>query len=1013
MSNPDGKESAKRSTFDSLPRVPASDKLTEPAALQSTIGRKDETPIEAIRHQDAEPSDQARGEECVDLIQNIRLLAPHLLDDLLGDGETTPIPPEPSSHNRRLDPACTTDDDWSYQPQIGRFTLLRELGRGGNGVVFLCEDPELKRQVALKVPRPEVLMTAGLRRRFIREAEAAACLSHPNIIPVYEAGRVGPIHYIASAYCPGLTLRQWLEQIGGKLHPLSAVRLTRVLVDAVHHAHSRGVLHRDIKPSNVIMDFSSDGNAKAASQDASEVRDFSKVVKLTDFGLARTSSSEETLSSDIVGTPAYMAPEQAAGKNSEVTVTADVYAIGVILYQLLTGRPPFQMENQLDTLLAVRNRDPERPRRFDAAISLDLEAICLKCLEKKPSSRYATAAELSADLQQFLLGNPVTARPVSTATRSARWIGRHPFAALGILTATILISLAAVSVFWQWSRAEKSLAEVEKQQQRALMHLRSAQNAVDELLTEVSAHLEGVPQMEALRESLLTKALQFNERFISDEAVNDSMKLELVRALRRDAEMQTHLGNFVAAQAAAKKSIQLGSSMLGQADSPNGLEREIASAHERLGNCLLLQRKLNESEKHFRAALQLLNSPKNESSEFLKTDLAELQRKLGMNLEQRRQFDQAAKWFRQSVDTLSGVKEASRTNSARNQMAKSLGSLGISHKQRGQFEEALSCYEQSCQILESLVSDSPKLAHRRLLATQYLNLANLCLYTKEYALAEDYYGRCATAAETLHRDFPLTPFFHSLVCSAHNGIGIANLRLGHPKEAIHSLEHATEVGSALIAKHQQLTYLEQAAKAYSTLGNTLREQNSLEKSLHALERAVTIGTQLVATFPKHHQGRITLGDACQRMAKTYFASEEYDLAEDALRKAIETRSVAAEHIPWALTELIDDYGMLASAVTLQNRVDEAIEIITKFETLAPSKPNGLLQSATAYCGLAVQLQAIEQSSNRGFTCQTAQRAAIQRLQEVLEKNMCDAKVLQNPIFDAIREHPDFQALEAK
>ena len=315
------------------------------------------------------------------------------------------------------------DDATGEGPRrIGRFEILRQLGQGGYGVVFLAHDPQLNRQVALKVPRPEVLVTASLRQRFLREAEAAAALSHAHVVPVYEAGHIGPLCYIASAYYAGANLDQWLTQQTSPIAPTDAAAYVQKLAEAMQHAHLRGVLHRDLKPSNVLM-----SPAEAVSDDSET--EASWIPRVTDFGLARLAeaTAKQTQSNAILGTPSYMAPEQAAGKVDLISTATDIYGLGAILYFLLTGRPPFEAETPVATLQAVVAGEPVRATRLRPDIPRDLEAVCLKCLEKSPAKRYRHACDLAADLQRLLDGEPVQARaPVlGSGCCGGLVVGRH------------------------------------------------------------------------------------------------------------------------------------------------------------------------------------------------------------------------------------------------------------------------------------------------------------------------------------------------------------------------------------------------------------------------------------------------------------------------------------------------------------------------------------------------------------------------------------------------------------
>jgi WD40 repeat protein len=327
---------------------------------------------------------------------------------------------------------------------LGRFQVRRELGRGTFGLVFLAYDPQLCREVALKVPRPEALVAPELRDRFLREARAAAALNHPNLVHVYETGAVGPVCYIASAYCPGTTLAAWLkERDPAAVVPVRpAAALLATLAEAVEHAHGRGVVHRDLKPSNVLLEPVPGGAADAL--------DF--VPRIADFGLAKVladGNTSATWSGTLVGTPVYMAPEQAAGKSKEIGPAADVYALGTILYELLAGHPPFHGETVLDVLEQVCCREPVPPSRLRPGVPRDLETICLKCLQKESARRYPSAQALADDLRRFLAGKPVVAKAVGLVERGWKWARRRPaLAVLAGISGIALIGLLIVSLWY-------------------------------------------------------------------------------------------------------------------------------------------------------------------------------------------------------------------------------------------------------------------------------------------------------------------------------------------------------------------------------------------------------------------------------------------------------------------------------------------------------------------------------------------------------------------------------------
>jgi len=355
------------------------------------------------------------------------------------------------------------------QRTIGRFRIQYELGRGGLGVVFLAYDPKLRRQVALKVPRSESLGNREMRVRFLREAEAAARLSHPHAVGVYEVGEAGPVCFIAVEYCAGPTLRQWLnERDGGMSHSLAADWLAK-LAAAVQHAHSRGVLHRDIKPSNVLLvpiqKDSADGRV-AKSNGAGWT------PKLADFGMAKLlgadgESSDQTRTGALIGTIRYMAPEQAEGRTREIDVRTDVYGLGTVLYEMLTGQPPVSGDSDADALRQVLLSDITPPSRIRPDVPRDLEAICLKCLAKDSQRRYATAQKLSDDLRRFLSGKPTEARPPSWLERVWMWSRRRPAAAAIVASLTLSLMVIAGVVVAYSARLSGALEETAFQRDRA------------------------------------------------------------------------------------------------------------------------------------------------------------------------------------------------------------------------------------------------------------------------------------------------------------------------------------------------------------------------------------------------------------------------------------------------------------------------------------------------------------------------------------------------------------------
>ena len=340
-------------------------------------------------------------------------------------------------------------------PQISGYEIEAVLGRGGMGVVYKARDKRLNRPVALKMLLTGAFATAAERERFLREAEAEAGLTHPHIVQVYQVGDHDGRPYFTMEFVEGGSLAQ---QLRGTPQPArQAAALVATLAQAVHAAHQSGILHRDLKPANVLL--TADGTPKVA-----------------DFGLARRleGAAGLTLSGVPMGTPSYMAPEQALGKSRDVGRESDTYSLGAILYELLTGRPPFRAETAAETLQQVITREPVPPTRLNAAVPRDAETICLKCLEKQSQRRYPSAAALADDLIRFQRGDPIAARPVRGQERLVRWMRRNPAQAALVATILALFVLAVGGGLWlEWQRAER-LAERARAGQRVETALEQA-----------------------------------------------------------------------------------------------------------------------------------------------------------------------------------------------------------------------------------------------------------------------------------------------------------------------------------------------------------------------------------------------------------------------------------------------------------------------------------------------------------------------------------------------------------
>jgi thiol-disulfide isomerase/thioredoxin len=482
--------------------------------------------------------------------------------------------------------------------EIGDYELLREIARGGMGVVYKARQKSLGRVVALKMILGGQLASPEQVRRFHVEAEQAGQLDHPNIVPIYQVGEHQGQHFFSMKLIEGGSLGTQMGRF--RKAPREAATLVATVARAVHYAHQRGVLHRDLKPGNILID--EDG-----------------APHVTDFGLAKHLGEKgATQSGAILGTPGYMAPEQAAGQ-SDLTVAADVHGLGAVLYHLLSGQPPFEAESTFKVILRVMERDapPLRPKCRN--VPPDLETICLTCLQKDPARRYPSAAALADDLDRFLNGEPIQARPTTRFERLAKWARRRPAAAALLAVSATAVLVLLVGGWWSNARLQAALKTSETNRKRAELSADAARNAreqvqasftkgletVDDLLTNLDGRLAQKGGMESVRVEFLTEFLNFSRRLALEQPDDPAAKRQLGRVWARIGEVSWQNGQLDGGDKALREAIAVQKALAEQWKDQPQYRHDLATTHLQHARLLLRKQRQADARASLRQASEI------------------------------------------------------------------------------------------------------------------------------------------------------------------------------------------------------------------------------------------------------------------------------------------------------------------------------------------------------------------------------------------------------------------------
>jgi len=495
-------------------------------------------------------------------------------------------------------PGGDPDGAW---PELPGYEVVDVLGRGGMGVVCKARQQKLNRWVALKMLRGGRYAEPEQRARFQAEAWAVAQLRHPNIVQIYEVGDNAGQPYLVLELVEGGSLAQKLP--GGVWPAQPAAQLVETVARAAQFAHQHGVIHRDLKPANILLE-----SVATTIDHGVRTTEYASIPKIADFGLAKKLDADlgQTSTGILVGTPGYMAPEQAEGRSHDVGPATDVHALGVILYELLTGRPPYQGASMLQTLEQVRCHEPVPPRRLQPRVPRDLETICLKCLHKEPRHRYTSAEHLAEDLWRFRNGKPIQARPAGLVEQGWKWARRRPaLAALLVVSVAACVALGIEDQRYK-ARLEQALEQTRNQRDRADANLQFARDAVDRTVSKITEE----PRLKEadfykLRHDLLTYMVPFYLEFVKQEQTDPKLAAERAQAFSRLGSVRDDMGEKEKAVTEYEQARAIFAQLA--ADFPDRPEycQGLVTVHDNMGTVLRELGKRPEAEAAYREALKI------------------------------------------------------------------------------------------------------------------------------------------------------------------------------------------------------------------------------------------------------------------------------------------------------------------------------------------------------------------------------------------------------------------------
>jgi serine/threonine protein kinase len=895
---------------------------------------------------------------------------PALADELLPYLESLRLL-DGATRDMRMPNGQRGDESTSGARQIGEYRIVREIGRGGMGIVYEAHQKSLNRKVALKILPFAAVLDQRQIARFRNEAQAAAQLHHPHIVPVFAVGQEQGVNYYAMQYIDGQSLEQAIAELRAiekrrttnstkghgtpsgstttfHIRPASAfpsrdsiergdlfrtvARLGREAAEALHHAHEHGIVHRDVKPSNLLID----GDGK---------------LWVTDFGLARIQNDNGvTLTGDVVGTLRYMSPEQASG-STLVDARTDVYSLGVTLYELVTQTQAHPSDDRQTLLRHIINDEPIAPRKINPAVPIDLETIVLGAMARARDDRYESAQALADDLGRFLDGKPTLARRPSLVDRLGKWARRHrSLVALGAAALVLLSIVSAVGVVMlagEQSRTSAALAESEHNAhiaqenfERAERYFQQARSAVDQFGVRISDRLVEIPGAESVRRELLIDTLRYYHQFAIDAGNDPALRQETALAHFKSATIAARLG---AVNDAIKEyeSSQKGLAKLVRAEPTRTEPRaQLALSHNNLGLLYAARSETNEARHEYAKAIEIQKGLVQEHTDdsVLAGQLAESEANLGLLLDQLGDTKGAEQSLRAAIDVMRPIADA-QTGQPKLARDLAIASNNLSYVLRNRDTAAADrASREAISILERLAQQPASGGdYEDDLALCYNNRAALQSQSGKWKEAIDWHQRAIGLQEKMTRKSPAIVRYRSDLAVSLNNLGMAFCQAGKSADADAAFGRAHELFDTLAGDYpDELAYRSSLAALLNNQALALAGMGRHADALRIYPTAIDAQRSCLARVPDSEMMRDLLSKMYYNFGQSLRATGQFDkageaaLARQKLWKGNGDRllGVAAElaELDDALRGQSKDDNMQASAKKLDDEVLATLDL---------------------------------------------------------------------------------------